>query len=276
MSKGSKKFARWCVKHKLPAILIFGFSYAIVFFALLFYLLHAPLILAIIFAVFLFLCVAIVMNSAFNVLLTNAAKELNENCDIRPLMEETEFLLTCKLSEYNRHLLIIDCCAVQLELGEYQKAFDVITSINIDKNQGMLPIYKIVYYINLTSACIRIGRYEEARIWHDKMCSIFDDMKDNKQKRAMIPVINSLKARMAFASGDSLNAIRILNTIKPENLYAAVHNSLLSAKAYLALGDKQSAAERLQFVINKGNTLYAVTEAKNLLNDCTEKETDWL
>lgn len=276
MNNGSKKFTRWCVRHKLIATLVLGFSYAIVFFALLFYMLHAPLAAAIIFAVFLFLCVVVIVNSSFNVLLINAAKELNEKCDIRPLMAETEFLLTCKLSDYNRQLLIIDCCAVQLELGEYQKALDVITSINIDKNSGMLPVYKIVYYINLTDACIRTGRYEQARIWHDKMCSIFDDMKDNKQKRSMIPVINSQKARMAFASGDSLNAIRIINAIKPANLYTAVHNSLLSAKAYLALGDKTAAIERLHFVINKGNTLYAVVEAKNLLKDCTEKETDWL
>ena len=276
MSPVMKKFARWCVKYNMPAILIFGFLYIIVYFALFFYVFHASLIPTLIFGVVLFLCVAIIVNSSFNLLLTNAAKELNEKCDIRPLMEETEFLLTCKLSDYNRQLLIIDYCAVQLELGEYQKALDVITSINIDKISGMLPIYKVVYYINLTGACIRTGRYEQARIWHNKMCSIFDDMKDNKQKRTMIPVINSQKARMVFASGDSLNAIRIVNAIRPENLYTAVHNSLLSAKAYLAIGDKQKAAERLQFVIDKGNTLYIVTEAKNLLNECTKKETDWL
>jgi FimV-like protein len=37
------------------------------------------------------------------------------------------------------------------------------------------------------------------------------------------------------------------------------------AKAYLALGKPEFARENLQFVIENGNKLYAVTEAKELL-----------
>ncbi|MBQ4562965.1 MAG: hypothetical protein IJA58_00630, partial [Lachnospiraceae bacterium] len=49
------------------------------------------------------------------------------------------------------------------------------------------------------------------------------------------------------------------------NLKEEVSVSLLQAKAYLKLGDMEKAREKLDYVIKKGNKLYAVTEAKQLM-----------
>ena len=59
--------------------------------------------------------------------------------------------------------------------------------------------------------------------------------------------------------------MELLSTVKPKNLLGEVDLHMQLAQNYLALGEKDLARENLQFVIEKGNKLYAVTEAKELL-----------
>jgi len=275
MSPVMKKFARWCVKYKPLAMLIVSTLLAAVIAVPLF-LISAGGWTIFSFSLLFFLLGLLYVNSALNVLMFDAAKSIDEKCDPYPMIEESEFLLKCKLSDFNRQLVSMNYCVALHTIGEFDKVFAILSDINIDKSASMLPVYKFVYYNNLFSVCLKLDKHEAADIWYDKMCKIYGDMKENKQKRNLLVTMDVATAEKIFKNGDFVKTIQIINSTVPSNLYMTVTNSLLCAKAYLELGEKEKAAEKLRFVIDSGNKLYVVSEAKELLKKCEKSDTDWL
>jgi tetratricopeptide (TPR) repeat protein len=192
-------------------------------------------------------------------------KALYEQCDPYPLLREMHSLPMDKLSPLLRQTMVINYCVALHSVGNFQLAYDTLSSLNIDKHAGMVPLNKAVYYNNLCAECRCLNLHEEAEIWYTKMMQIYNDLPDSKPKRSMAPVVLFTRIDHHYYAGEYEKALELLGTVTPQNRIGEVDLHMQLGENYLALGEKELARKNLQLVIEKGNKLYAVTKAKELL-----------
>lgn len=202
-------------------------------------------------------------------IMRKALKELNDNCNPYPLLEETEKLLSYKNSEMLQQIILINHAVALRSIGEYRRNLETLQTLNIDKVPGMQPIHKVVYYNNLMDACGLLEKYEEADVWYSKMMLIYADITNQKQLESLESAMQSAKAFHHYCQKEYDKALQIMNEKKDINRNNAIDNAMLYAKIAIAMGDIDTAKNKLQFVIENGNRLYAVTEAKERLAELT-------
>jgi tetratricopeptide (TPR) repeat protein len=192
-------------------------------------------------------------------------EQLNQHCDPYPFLEEMERQLTWNLTGWQHQIIQIDYAVALRETGQYHKAAELLESINIDKFPGMTPNFKYIYYHNLADILYLLNRREEARIWYKKSLQIYDDIPNVKAKQPIIYTHDMMAIEVLHYEGEyaeALQKVARINCPTPRNLLDA---ALLAAKCHLALEEPEKAREKLQYVIDKGNRLYIVEEAKALL-----------
>ncbi len=198
-------------------------------------------------------------------IMRKAFVELNENCNPYPLLEETEKLLTYKNSQMLHQIILINHAVALRSIGEYQRNIETLQTMNIDKVPGMLPMNKVVYYNNLMDACALLGKYDEAKVWYSKMLLIYADVTKQKQLKRLEHAVLCAKVFQLYCNKDYEKALSLLEEVKAENRKEEVESALLYAKIAIAMGNAEAARVKLQFVIENGNRLYAVTEARQML-----------
>ena len=108
-------------------------------------------------------------------------------------------------------------------------------------------------------------KYEEADIWHKKMMQLYDGMRDGKTKQNLARMIRLAEAAELFRTGSYAETVNILRREAANCVRQDVSNCMLCGRAYLKLGETERAKEQLQVVVDKGNRVYEVIEAKELL-----------
>ena len=260
----SVKMYRFCVKYPLLAFVLFSVAMTLVYTVALMCI-DAPIWLIVLLdAVFIFLNWAYVKN-ADNALVQLTIKPMHEQCDPEPFLSMTEELLAYKATPMQKQVRMINYCAALQSVGEYQKAYDLLGQLNIDKNAGTLSEFKLVYYHNLGSLCENLDKTEQAKIWYEKALQVYEDIAYPKVKEHYTPTVCSAKAELAFLAGEYHDCIKLLQEPSP-TVYGQVYRKLTHARALLALGEVAEAKNKLNEVIGKGNKLYCVTEARELLN----------
>ena len=71
---------------------------------------------------------------------------------------------------------------------------------------------------------------------------------------------------------DYLKAIELLQELASLSPVYQVISALKMGKCYMALNDNERAIKNFEYVINHGNTMYAVIEAKELMKKLEEKK----
>ena len=259
-----RKLQRWVMLHRITAFLILTVIYALGISAINDMLPNYSWIIGTVLAILYFLSL-LTIATAPDAWLQEPLKALHEQCDPFPLLQEMHGLPMEKLSKLLRQTMIINYCVGLHYIGNHQLDYDTLSSINIDKHAGMLPVNKAIYYNNLSSVCHELQKQVEAEMWYTKMMQIYNDLPDNKLKRNLETAVQSAQANHYYYTGEHEKAMELLSTVKPKNLLGEVDLHMQLAQNYLALGEKDLARENLQLVIEKGNKLYAVTEAKELL-----------
>ena len=188
---------------------------------------------------------------------------LNNKCDPYPLLSETEKLLTYKNTENMKRTILINYAVALRDVGEYQRVYDLLKSVNIDKEP--LVLNKCAYYNNLFDICTVLGKDEEARIWFEKYMQVYNDMKGKRAKEMLSSSVTAAKAMDAYMRGDYITAVNLINSNVPKNLRGRVESAMDYARACIALGESERAAEALSFIIQNGNKLYCVNEAAAML-----------
>lgn len=208
---------------------------------------------------------ALLVGSRADSLLRAPLKVLKEQCDPYPFLEEVREQQCYPGTEALKQMRTIDYAMVLRSIGEYDQAFALLSTTNIDKYAGTQPAVKAIYYNNLMDLCMLMGKHQEAVIWYDKLLLIFHDMKPGKQKDRLHHLVDTNRAMYHFCKGEWEQALQALGTAKIENLNDRIENAMMYARVYLALGETEKAIKPLQFVAENGNKLYFVTEAKELL-----------
>lgn len=206
---------------------------------------------------------SICVDSSAMAIMNTTLKALNEGCDPYPLLSETEKLLAYKNTENMKRTILINRAVALRDIGEYETVYDLLKSINIDKEPVMLN--KCAYYNNLFDVCMILEKNDEAGIWFEKYMQVYNDMKGKKAREMLSSSVTAAKAMDAYRRGDYIASINYTNSNVPKNLRSRVEGAIDYAKACIALGEKERAAEALSFIIQNGNKLYCVNEAAAML-----------
>ena len=191
---------------------------------------------------------------------------LNEDCDPYPMLEEIGHQLSREFDGPQRQLLEIDQAVAYRDIGEYQKAAQLLEGINIDKFPGLTPFSKYVYYHNLADICYVVGNIEEARIWTRKFRQIYHDLPMTKYKQTLTATHDLMEAEILYYEGDYEKALRKVAWIQLNNKRQVLDGAFLAAKCHMALEEPEKAREKLQYIVDNGNKLYIVQEAQQLLD----------
>ena len=211
-----------------------------------------------------FVCVWV--DASSEKLMQKPLKALAEFCDPYPLMQETAEQLTYGLSGVTEQAIRINHCLALREIGQYQQCWELLSAINIDRHAGTLPVVKFTYYCNLCDVLTLMGRYPEAEVWYQTAIQIYRDMPENKMKQALREAVEGMAADAWYRRGGYAQARACISACRPEKLNNRVDQALLYARCSIAMGEADAARQSLEFVIAYGNRLYAVTEARYLLD----------
>lgn len=258
-----EKLDRWVAKHQ-RASRLFMFVFWILM-EIWWLDLGVPTLIAIIFLVVAFLVSFVTITAAGDRLLKKPLEVLKNQCDPYPFLEEVREQQNYPGNNATKQIRAINYALALRCIGEYERAFALLSSINIDKNAGMLPNAKVVYYNNLMDLCALMGKHQEAAIWYEKTMQIFGDMKPGKLKENLRDTVESNRALYHFCRGEYDRALQVLGRAKIENLGDRIENAMMYARVYLAMGETEKAVRPLTFVAENGNKLYFATESKELL-----------
>lgn len=260
------KLQHFIAKHKLASFLTITIIVCMVYTSLLMQLNVPTWGLILVNLVLGFIVYAYVEYSA-DPIMKKASQELDDNCNPYPLLEETEKLLSYKNSEVVKQIILINHAVALRSIGDYQRNLDTLQALNIDKKAGMLPMNKVVYYNNLMDACGLLGKYEEADVWYSKMMLIHADITNQKQLESLEYTMQMAKVFHFYCNQDYEKALQLMQEIRPKTNQSAVEHAISYARIAIALEDRETAKQKLEFVVENGNLLYAVTEAKQMLGE---------
>lgn len=258
-----RKLQRWVMLHQRLAVIILSVIYVCGISAFLEFQIPSWIVIVVLGILYFFSLLLI--PTAINAWINEPLKTLFEQCDPYPLLREIHGIPMEKLSPQLRQTMTINYCVGLHNIGNYELAFATLSAFNIDNIPGVPPVTKVVYYNNLCAVCCCLEKFDEAEIWYTKMMHIYDGLPDNKLKKNLESAVLSTRIEHHCYAGEYEKALEILSTEKPKNRIGEVGLHMHLAVNYLALGKKDLARENLQFVIENGNKLYAVTKAKEIL-----------
>lgn len=206
----------------------------------------------------------IIVNNCGSGLQNKALKVLNEQCDPYPFLEETREQLTYRNPPQTELVLKINHAMALRQTGEYQRSWEILHNIHIDKSAAISPMMKAVYYNNLTDILTHLGRYDEAEIWYRKTVQIINDLPKRSGAR-LYGVRDAAIAEHFYRIGEYQAALERHSAAEVKHALSTVEAAMFRAKCAIALDDRETARKELDYVIEHGNRLYYVTEAREML-----------
>lgn len=259
-----KKFHLLCLRHRVLTFLIgAGFYLALVTYCAVLGEWNPVLIVVV--DILLVLFVWLYTRCLPASLTADACREYNNACDPESLRSISELLLTYKLSKINRMTISMNRGTAMRQYGEFQQNLEILTSLNIDQ-PGCLPTLRFVYYNNLANAYYDVGNLEMAELCRQKARVLYDDFKPGKTKENLRYTMTGLDAESFYRHGDYGAAMATLQAMPtPQNAIQRVELEASWARLLDAMGNHAEACRHWQYVLENGNKLYCVIEARRAL-----------
>lgn len=188
-----------------------------------------------------------------------------QQCDPYPLLEAMELQMARNENGPQRQLTELNYALALRIVGENQKSAEIMENINIDRYPGTSPYSKFIYYNNLADVLFPLGRTFEAQIWQRKALQIYNDLPENKMKQQLSQTFQLSEAEALYYERDYDKALRKAAWINFNSQRQLLDAALLTAKCHICLEEPEKAREKLNYVIEHGNKLHIVEEAKALL-----------
>jgi len=190
------------------------------------------------------------------------------NCDPEKSIEILEKNLSHRKKSRYQQLYVINKSACLGALGRYSEALELLRKNDFINDLKTPPGNEIIYYNNLSSNYVGLKDFDSAKESLDKAFEIYNKSKKPIQMyRTLYKCLTLSKVSMDISEGNLENAEEFLiEELKNENIKKnIVETNFDLARLYIKLGRNEEAKERLQYVIENGNKLYCVDEAKDLL-----------
>ena len=221
-------------------------------------------IYAIFYIFFIVLAIGFVESSS-DKLLRSAAKALHQSCDPTVLLNETEEQLKYVKKGITNQLILLNHAVALGYLGEYSKAFEILNDLDTDKYRLMFfyrAYIKMARSNNMAEICDELGDFESASQWHEKTLVFAKKLGMTGTKEIILA-----GASESLRKKDFVAALKALEGFKDKNMLEKVCVSMIYAKAYIGLGEKEKAKEKLDFIVENGNKLHMVEQAKKMLEN---------
>ena len=258
---------KWISQNKIIALVLYNMI-CWTPFILLSLTIEMRLITWIAFGIFIFIISLLFVSSTDRYVMNKAVKQMNEQCDPYILLENAEQQLQRVKSKSYEKLLLINKAVALRDLGQFDEVFSILSTINIDQYSTTLPLTKIIYYNNLVDILIIKGDFFQAKIWHAKMMQMINDMKVKEKQKHQLTEISTLnQAELLLADNQLDEAENLINKLSEQiTNRQRISKCMLLAKLYIKRNMPDDAKQYLQFVIDYGNRLYDVIQAKGLLD----------
>lgn len=199
---------------------------------------------------------------------------LDKELDPEKFIEITQNEYDRNKNRRYRNYMKLNLCAGYSSLGKVEEAYQNLKDIDLSKKSLFRAQDKILYYYNEVLLLHGLERKEEAIvIYQEKVLKMMEKFKTKKgldETNAMIKFLNGI----LFYENDTIKMIEILSkTLKK----LSVKRQGLVIKHLLAnykskAGEMEEARKLYEEVIENGNKLYIVEEAKEKLNKLVNNE----
>jgi len=190
---------------------------------------------------------------------------LAEECDPYPLLNELKVQLSYQGTKSMKLTRMMDYATVLSDIGDEEQSYAIKASVKDDIARTDSFVGHAIYSHNMSVACMKLGKWQEMEYWHEKMMEAIQRMPSEKQRQAHYKQIEGYFVRYHYSRQAYEKSLEILDGMKPRDLRQAVANAMNYARNYRAMGDIEKAKEKLTFVVENGNKLYAVQEARQML-----------
>jgi len=205
------------------------------------------------------------VESSSDRLMRTASKALSEGCDPTPLLRETKEQLKYVKHGVANQLVLLNYTVALGYMGEYSGVIETLETFDTDKYKFLSPyrgFINMIYYNNMSDAYDELGDFENASLWHKKtMISAKKLGMSNSKEIILAKALENLRKKEFKA------ALETLESFKGKTLLDSVCASMVYAKVYIGLGEKEKAKEKLDFIVENGNKLYMVEQAKKMLEN---------
>ena len=258
-----KSIRRWIAVHPKPSKIILVIAITVIgFFALdpnvysfgiRFFIMFSMLYSAILF-----------VNTTPFKLMRKPTEILEQQCDPYPFLEELEHMVNSLPNNAQGQFFQVHYGIALAFTGQLEKGLEVMQNIPIEQFKGSAHT-KLLYYCNLSDMMFRLNRFEEADALYEKTLEIYRQLPDSRGKKAWEHTLELSAIEALYRSGDYALALRKLSRIPCHTKRYVIGGTMLAARCNIALEEFDKAKEKLQYVIDNGNTLYFVNDAKSLL-----------
>lgn len=205
------------------------------------------------------------VKSRMNVEVDKAFFLRREKCDPYPLYDIASYLVDHKILGWNLHVqMIMNKCVALNGMGRYAESLEILKSITDKDLNAITHLAKATYYNNMMSTYIYLNDVENAELWLANTNLEFDNLRNSKK----LKLENALKmntAEIYLLKGNYNRVGEIIGDIKPQHLASDLEFRLLRAKYNIHMDKLSEARSDLEYIVAKGNKLYIVEKAKNLL-----------
>lgn len=258
------RILRWITEHESLSKLLLALPFCALFSCVL-ALQRAEWLSYLVLNVILLLISSIFVSIARSLCLNSTAHHFQALCDPEPTMREAEHQLATAKDNVYRMLLLINYYTMQSALGLYEKARDGLNAVNLDQSPTAPPYLKFVYYNNLSSVYDNLGQNEDAELHYQTAAQLYRTLKPKYQKVFRISM-DLLHAQACIRNRTDLDrALQLLDRMSATNENQRVCRAFTRAQVLLLKNEPEQARVHLNYVIDHGNKLALVPEARELL-----------
>jgi predicted Zn-dependent protease len=190
---------------------------------------------------------------------------LEVGCDPYPLLEETEYMISKAKKGLPYFQITINYSIALMATGQYEKALSVLQGLDFTKIPKLSHHNMFVYYNNLCAACAANKQWEQHAIYQSKAEASYACIKKQafKKKFSDSMLLHQISQYIQEKKYDE--AEEALSSFIAKRGRESIMMAMTLTEIHIGRGETEQAKEQLQFIIENGNKLYAVTEARQIL-----------
>ena len=190
---------------------------------------------------------------------------LEVGCDPYPLLEETEYMISKAKKGLPYFQVTINYSIALMATGQYKKALSVLQGLDFTKIPTLPHHNMFVYYNNLRTACAANKQWEQMGIYQSKAEASYACIKKQAFKKKLSDPISHYQISQYIQEKKYDEAEEALSAFIPKRGREAVMTAMTRTGIHIGRGETEQAKEQLRYIIENGNKLYVVTEARQIL-----------
>ena len=195
--------------------------------------------------------------------IARAERIFKTNCDPEPLISELQFQLTAPKAENAKREIALDLALALSDAGQSTDATRIMDSLA--ESLSVLPCDIRFNYHSIYSHILHsVKKYHEAENQYSLALSAYEEIakKQNVSQTHWI-----LQAEHLLRRSDYKACVEILESLCPANKREEIIIKLYLSCAYISLGEAKKAEGLIEFILQSGNKLCYVSDAKDLLKN---------